>query len=247
MLIDGSGQIKLADFGISARAERHVPGFGTPAYPAPAPWAGLGAGLETGPATDLYAAGVVFFECLTGERPHAAEPVAAIALKQVPETVRPLLTIGLSKNPDQRYQDAGSFIADLERVTAEGWEPARKERETRGLAAAAAVLIAAFRHLRAGSVGARSGAAAGGGAGGAERTVSNAHRPASAASHIAEATAEVKTVAAVISMVAVATGTAVAVTAPSSRPRPRLCPRRCRTRSRRAPRPWADVRQPGHR
>src|SRR5215472_17234707 len=67
VLVDGSGLSKLTDFGIAARAGRRVAAVGTPLYMAPEQWTGG----EASPATDIYAATAVFYECLTGKPPYS--------------------------------------------------------------------------------------------------------------------------------------------------------------------------------
>lgn len=171
VLVDAAGDSKLADFGVAAPAGRDVAGHGTPAYMAPEQWNGM----RATPATDMYAAAVVFFETLAGRRPFSADTMAGlreaheaapVPLEQVPEPVRPLLTLGLSKDPERRYQDVPSFLAHLERVAVAGYGADWKERGTRDLAAAVAAMIAAFPLLALGG-GGGSAAGAGGGAGAA--------------------------------------------------------------------------------
>lgn len=63
-LVESSGNSKLVDFGIAGLSgERTV--AGTPAYMAPEQWHGAPAS----PATDVYSATCVFFECVTGGPP----------------------------------------------------------------------------------------------------------------------------------------------------------------------------------
>src|ERR1700677_2261469 len=103
VLVDGEGVSKLTDFGIAARAgDRPFPA-GTLPYAAPEQIAGAPAG----PASDVYAATVTFYECLTGHPPftgdteallrqHRSEPVP---LEPVPEPLRPLVADGMAKDP----------------------------------------------------------------------------------------------------------------------------------------------------
>ena len=65
VLVDGAGNSKLTDFGVAVKAGERAPVGGTPLYMAPEQWNGEPAT----PATDIYAATAVFFECLTGQTP----------------------------------------------------------------------------------------------------------------------------------------------------------------------------------
>jgi eukaryotic-like serine/threonine-protein kinase len=67
VLVNTEGVSKLTDFGLATPAGRPVPAAGTPLYMAPEQWDGGTAS----PATDIYAATAVFFECLTGRTPFA--------------------------------------------------------------------------------------------------------------------------------------------------------------------------------
>ncbi len=75
MLLASDGQVKIADFGI-AHVAGHSPDtgpvilLGTPAYLAPE----LVAGSPPTPASDMYALGIVAYECLTGSPPFAGTP-----------------------------------------------------------------------------------------------------------------------------------------------------------------------------
>ncbi|MGW4792309.1 serine/threonine-protein kinase, partial [Nonomuraea sp. NPDC004297] len=106
-----------------------------------------------GPATDVYAATVVFFECLTGTRPFRAPNVAALArqhqsasppVEEVPEALRSLVERGLAKSPSGRPPSAEAFLTELEAVAAEGYGPDWEERGRRRLAALAGLLVLLF-------------------------------------------------------------------------------------------------------
>jgi serine/threonine protein kinase len=90
LLLTADGQVKITDFGIahaagSAPVTRHGQVIGTPAYLAPERVAGHAAG----PASDLYALGIVAHECLTGVRPFEGTPIE-IALAHGQRALPPL-------------------------------------------------------------------------------------------------------------------------------------------------------------
>jgi serine/threonine-protein kinase len=78
--------------------------------------------------SDLYSVGVILYELLTGRVPFDAESAVTIALKHVSEPPVPpaelvptvpraldaVVMRALAKDPARRYQDADSFIADLQ-------------------------------------------------------------------------------------------------------------------------------------
>ncbi|GAA0389849.1 hypothetical protein GCM10009530_46260 [Microbispora corallina] len=149
VLVQGDGTSKLADFGVAVRAEGATSPAGTPPYMAPEQWIGL----APSPASDVYAATVVFFECLTGHRPYRADDgaalrhqhqTAAIPLDEVPEPVRGLVERGLAKDPALRPASAAVLVADLDEVATAAYGADWEERGRRKLAALAAALAAAF-------------------------------------------------------------------------------------------------------
>ncbi|MGW3122887.1 serine/threonine-protein kinase [Streptomyces sp. NPDC001107] len=148
VLVRADGTSALADFGIAVHSGRETEVAGTPAYMAPEQWNGEPAG----PAADVYAASVVFFECLTGRRPFPGDDMTALRLQhlrasapldEVPAPVRGLLRAGLAKDPADR-PGVESFLADLERSAVEGYGADWEERGRRRLAALAALLALLF-------------------------------------------------------------------------------------------------------
>lgn len=149
VMVQGDGTSKLVDFGIAVQAGEDAATAGTPPYMAPEQWAGTPAG----PATDVYAATTVFFECLTGTRPYRAANLAALArqhqsapvpVEEVPAALQSLVRRGLAKDPAERPPSAEAFLIELETVAAEGYGQDWEERGRRRLAALAGLLILLF-------------------------------------------------------------------------------------------------------
>ncbi len=125
-------RLKVTDFGIA----RHGPSqmteagsiMGTAQYLSPE----QARGAPVTAASDLYSAGVVLYEMLTGKVPFTGDSAIEIAMKHVnelpapPSALRPeippeldqIILRALAKNPADRYQTAEEFIEDLERVEA---------------------------------------------------------------------------------------------------------------------------------
>ncbi|NUO96908.1 MAG: protein kinase [Nonomuraea sp.] len=149
VMVQGDGVSKLVDFGIAVQAGEGVSAAGTPPYMAPEQWAGGPAG----PTTDVYAATVVFFECLTGARPFRAPNMAALArqhqsapppVEEVPPALQGLVERGLAKQPGERPPSAEAFLTELEAIAAETYGTDWEERGRRRLAALAGLLILLF-------------------------------------------------------------------------------------------------------
>jgi tRNA A-37 threonylcarbamoyl transferase component Bud32 len=121
LIVRPDGVVKVTDFGI-ARAVDAVPVtqtgmvVGTAAYLSPE----QAAGRPVTPASDVYALGVVSYECLAGERPFGGDSAVAIAMahvstpppplpKDTPPIVADLVTRALDKEPDKRPSSAGDF------------------------------------------------------------------------------------------------------------------------------------------
>jgi beta-lactam-binding protein with PASTA domain len=154
ILVTGSGDVKVTDFGIARAASSstmtrtgHI--LGTAHYISPE----QAMGEHVGPASDLYSLGVVLYEMLTGELPFDADTPIGIAMKHVnghvrpPQDLNPSVPDGinaitlrlLAKNPEDRYGSDAELIDDLERFCA-GLDPsgATTEVMTRAMPAATA-------------------------------------------------------------------------------------------------------------
>ncbi|WP_207933978.1 serine/threonine-protein kinase [Actinomadura sp. KC06] len=173
VVVQADGLSKLIDFGVAALAGDRAVG-GTPAYMAPEQWRGEPAV----PATDVYAATCVFFECVTGRRPYASSVraelmsrhlAAPVPVSELPEVLRPLLEQGMAKEPAERPRDAMTLVAELDRIAVSAYGSAWEQRGLRTLAGAAVGLAALFPLVASGIGGgaAAAGTAAGGAAAGA--------------------------------------------------------------------------------
>lgn len=150
LLIDRTGVVKIADFGIcrilgetmeeqeADAVTMHAPTLtvGTPAYAAPEQLAS--APLD--PRADLYSLGVVLCEMLTGMRPDQ-QPLKSVS-KRLPAKVYGIIARSLQAEPDARFANA----AELRKCVAEAHgilerEPRRRKRRQAAGTAAAAVLI----------------------------------------------------------------------------------------------------------
>jgi len=128
VMIDLNGVVKLTDFSLSfsgrmPRITQHGDLVGTPSYIAPE----VIAGEKPTPAADIYAAGLIAWELLTGVNPFECEDIFQTLQKvqegRVPEIedLRPGLPKGflalikemMARNPDQRIESAEKALWKL--------------------------------------------------------------------------------------------------------------------------------------
>ncbi|SOC53337.1 serine/threonine protein kinase [Blastococcus aggregatus] len=130
ILVQPDGSVKITDFGIawSARSvalTRTGQVIGTPQYLSPE----QAEGRLASPASDVYALGLIGYECLTGHPAFDGDNAVTIALKQVqqepeplpgglPPGVRTLISRALVKDPAARIADGAAFGAVLDDVLA---------------------------------------------------------------------------------------------------------------------------------
>jgi len=147
LLVRDDGSVKITDFGIawSARSvalTRTGQVIGTPQYLSPEQAEGK---LAT-PASDVYALGLIGYECLTGHPAFEGDNAVTIALKQVqqepeplpgalPPGVRTLISRALVKNPAARIPDGAAFGAAIDDVLAGRELPEAPLAATRQVAA----------------------------------------------------------------------------------------------------------------
>jgi serine/threonine-protein kinase len=133
ILISKEGRIKIADFGLARgeligstmTAESSVI-LGSVSYLSPEQ-------VQRGVAdsrSDVYAAGIVAYEMLTGEKPFSADSPIQIAYmhvneeiphlrskrKEIPQALDDLIASATSKNPDERPRTAGDFLERLQQI-----------------------------------------------------------------------------------------------------------------------------------
>jgi serine/threonine-protein kinase len=172
VLVSREGESKLVDFGLATLDGHNGLTAGSPAYMAPEQWAGR-PGL---PATDVYAATCVFYQCVTGHRPFEADTSeqlralhggAPVPLEAVPEALRPLIARGMAKDPASRPATADAFVTELEAVARKAYGKDWEKRGWKRLATSAAALTALtpLALLTAAGTAAAPVAAAGAGAG----------------------------------------------------------------------------------
>lgn len=133
IMISDSGRIKVTDFGLAraiADSQTHATTrgvlMGTVSYLSPEQ-------VEQGKAdarSDLYSAGIVLFEMLTGQVPHSAESPIAVAFQHVhgeipppsefktgiPVSLDALIQKATHRDPTLRFQSAAEFLEAVKTV-----------------------------------------------------------------------------------------------------------------------------------
>jgi len=138
VLLTADGRVKVADFGLARAltAAGHTRTgllIGTVAYVPPEQVTGNSAG----PRGDVYSAGVMLFEMITGRVPFTGDTPLSVAYQHVnndvpaPSTLAPGITTAVdhlvvaatSRDPARRPADAGEFLRAVRRVRADLYEP----------------------------------------------------------------------------------------------------------------------------
>lgn len=139
IMFRADGSLAIADFGIAKRVNETqdlTSGsgvLGTPSYLSPE----QAMGLDLDFRSDLYSAGVIFFELLTGRKPYRADSPAGLVYQhlhaEIPRlptplaTLQPVVDLLLAKDPAARFASASELLDTLEL-----WVPG-KPGETRDL------------------------------------------------------------------------------------------------------------------
>ncbi len=124
IMVTDDVQVKVADFGLAglmaqerraamtgARQPRRM---GTPAYMSPEQKRNP---LEVDGRTDLWAAGIVFYELMAGQRPDLPSRKMPSELTQTADPrLDPIVARCLMDDPADRYQSAADLMLDLTRV-----------------------------------------------------------------------------------------------------------------------------------
>ena len=173
VLIDASSRVKLSDFGlVRATAETTQSTdqiVGTVAYLSPEQVDGS----PTTAASDVYSAGIVLFELLTGQTPFDGDtplahayarlrsdvPAPSTLIAGVPKLFDELVATATSRNPADRFHDAADFLAALDDVSRELRLPAYTVPAPRNSAAHRAAEHPTNFGLAAGVGGAGTGSA----------------------------------------------------------------------------------------
>lgn len=127
LIITNKGLLKVADFGVARvdSSDLTVAGMviGTPSYMSPEQCRGL----EVDGRSDLFSAGIVLYELLTGEKPFRGTvqaithkicheepmPPSRVSTLSLPAAVDHLVATAMAKEAAARFQDARAFNAAL--------------------------------------------------------------------------------------------------------------------------------------
>jgi eukaryotic-like serine/threonine-protein kinase len=146
VLVDGSGKVRVTDFGLARAGPGELPVenpqalgaeaalgltrtgvlVGTPGYMAPEQFEG-----KVDARSDQFAFCVALFEALTGHRPFGAKNLAELRERlrtaelgprpaELPAWLWRVLRRGLSRDPEQRYPEMGALLGALERGGSRG-------------------------------------------------------------------------------------------------------------------------------
>ncbi len=161
MMVTGEGWVYLTDFGLARGTGNETGGLtmagtvmGTPEYMSPEQAQGL---ASVGPATDIYALGVVLYELLTGAFPFQADtPMGMLAARllqaptpprdlrgDLPVPVEDVVMRSLARKPEARFASAADMVRALRSAAGIGSaEPQRPATPMAGMPAMGATIKA---------------------------------------------------------------------------------------------------------
>ena len=137
VLVDHDGLARIIDFGIATQVGSKVRQkerlIGTPAYMSPEQ---LRDSSTVDHRSDVYSAGVVLFEALTGRLPFAGDTFDAVAAQQIahpapdPRDVNPkirkrvaeMVRRAMRNDPDERFQGCAQFLKAIEKLDSDAWK-----------------------------------------------------------------------------------------------------------------------------
>jgi serine/threonine protein kinase len=131
IMIDKEGNTHIMDFGIARSIEtKGITGegvmIGTPEYMSPE----QAEAKETDHRSDIYSAGVILYEMVTGRVPFEGDTALSIAMKhksekpraprelnaQIPEELNSLILRCMEKDKEKRYQTAEELLSELTKI-----------------------------------------------------------------------------------------------------------------------------------
>lgn len=130
IILTKEGEVKVTDFGIARAGASTMTQtgtiLGTAHYLSPE----QARGQDVGVTSDIYSAGIVLYEMVTGNIPFEGDNPVAIALKHVhehptpprdinpsiPEALQTIIQKAMAKNPESRYQSAAEMRNDIMRL-----------------------------------------------------------------------------------------------------------------------------------
>lgn len=128
IIVKADGTVKILDFGIaiandSIKIGNSMSIIGSVQYLAPEITSGKNATMQS----DIYAIGIVLYECLTGQVPFKSENSIDVVLQHlnnkfpsvrnfdhsIPQSIENIITKCVAKDPKKRYQNVLDIIAEL--------------------------------------------------------------------------------------------------------------------------------------
>src|SRR5262249_35190516 len=131
LLVRPDGTLKILDFGVARLASSAMTArgviVGTPDYMSPE----QARGKDVDQRSDIFSAGAVFYQMLTGRKPFAASDLPGVLTKverqdplpirerEAPPALGRLVLKALAKDPANRYQTCAQMAGELERLKRE--------------------------------------------------------------------------------------------------------------------------------